>query len=245
MHFTALESFMQLNFPQDPKDVAYNKWQCQATEMTDGIYEDGCDFFDECESQHIHNTPYDTFPSQEPFTLGIPSFTHYTRVAFSPFIYTTTHDTIVLTLTPNDPQAEHVFLTLDLTNSKKSENPTQVNYSVGDFMRILIGMKGMYLKFITGASGVHYIWNNVYPDSDMPPGKNNSQLETNYNLTHRNALEKLIQGCFEIWGRPECLNYAVLMINNHIINTILLLNSYNFPSKYPTFCYPAPYLSFT
>jgi len=237
MLFANLETFMNLDFPQDPKDLAYNNWQCQTKEMTDGIYEDGCDFFTECESGHIHNPPSDSFPSQEHFTLGIPSFTHYTSVAFTPFIHTTTQDSIVLTLTPTNPQAEHVFLTLDLTNSKKSENPRQVNYSVGDFMRILIGINGTHLKFITGTTGVHYIWNNVNPDSDMPPGKNNHQLETNYNLTNRNALEKLIQGCFEIWGRPECLDSAVSMINNHIVNTILLLNSYN---KHA----PAPYLSF-
>jgi hypothetical protein len=203
-------------------DKYYNEWQCNALEMTDGIYEDGCDFFNECDSSHIHEEPVDSFPCNEPYTLGSPSFTHYTKVDFKNYIYATNNTSIGLFLTCPDSNSPDVHLSLDLTNTNKYVDST-LNYSVGDFMRILIGINGIHLKYITQMSGVHYIWNNINTESTHPPGGDNYHLEKATGDKY-NALEKLLMGAFEIWGRPEYIQNAVNMLNSHITNTILTLN---------------------
>ena len=87
-------------------------------------------------------------------------------------------------------RTEHSKDTIYLPSSGQCQHPILKQY-IGH----IIGPQGQYLKAITETADIHYLWYNENPTEKdtLPPW-----------------------GCFQLWGRPERLPYAVTLLNNHI-----------------------------
>lgn len=177
------------------QDKQYNQWQVNPnyhtkdSQLTDGIYYDGLSHQLE-ESLHQFRSSLvmdSSYPEQEPWMFGPPSLTYYTQIDLPV-------DKLGYNIRcgPFSPEQLTSYYkdTIYLPSSGQCKQPILKQY-IGH----IIGPQGQHLKTITENTGIHYLWYNENPlEKDTLP----------------------LWGCFQLWGHPKRLPYAVTQLNNHI-----------------------------